>query len=281
MEKGKEPMIELAWGAHTDRGRRRELNEDSFVAEPPLFFVADGMGGHTAGERASATAIEAFSELRGRSLVGLDDVERAFARAVRDVSGIGAGIDAAGTTISGVAVTEQGGEAYWLVMNIGDSRTYRLAAGVLEQISVDHSEVQELVDKGEISSAEAERHPRRNVITKAVGAGSYDEPDYWLIPVAQGDRILVCSDGLSKELDTARLTQVLSEEESAQAAATRLVHEALLHGGRDNITVVVVDAIRDDGQGALDDTQTHVLDEDTLPRDLSKERTGDGPIQFG
>ncbi|MEV4991515.1 PP2C family protein-serine/threonine phosphatase [Pseudarthrobacter sp. LMD1-1-1.1] len=275
-------MIDLAWGAHSDRGRRRPLNEDSFLAEPPLFFVADGMGGHTGGDRASAAAIDAFGELRGRPIVALDDVERAFARAVQDVSGISTGADAAGTTISGVAVTEQGGEAYWLVVNIGDSRTYRLAAGVLEQISVDHSEVQDLVDKGEISATEAERHPRRNVITKAVGAGSYDEPDYWLLPIAQGDRIMVCSDGLSKELDAARLTQVLSEERSPQTAATRLVHEALLHGGRDNVTVVVVDALRANDRVAEVDALAQLPDEDTLPRVVStKERTGHGPLQLG
>lgn len=275
-------MIDLAWGAHSDRGRRRPLNEDSFLAEPPLFFVADGMGGHAGGDRASAAAIDAFGELRGRPIVALDDVERAFARAVQDVSGISTGADAAGTTISGVAVTEQAGEAYWLVVNIGDSRTYRLAAGVLEQISVDHSEVQDLVDKGEVSATEAERHPRRNVITKAVGAGSYDEPDYWLLPIAQGDRIMVCSDGLSKELDAARLTQVLSEERSPQTAATRLVHEALLHGGRDNVTVVVVDALRANDRVAEDDALAQLPDEDTLPRVVStKERTGHGPLQLG
>lgn len=275
-------MIDLAWGAHSDRGRRRPLNEDSFLAEPPLFFVADGMGGHAGGDRASAAAIDAFGELRGRPIVALDDVERAFARAVQDVSGISTGADAAGTTISGVAVTEQAGEAYWLVVNIGDSRTYRLAAGVLEQISVDHSEVQDLVDKGEISATEAERHPRRNVITKAVGGGSYDEPDYWLLPIVQGDRIMVCSDGLSKELDAARLTQVLSEERSPQTAATRLVHEALLHGGRDNVTVVVVDALRANDRVAEDDALAQLPDEDTLPRVVStKERTGHGPLQLG
>lgn len=275
-------MIDLVWGAHSDRGRRRPLNEDSYLAEPPLFFVADGMGGHTAGDRASAAAIDALAELRGLPLVALEDMERAFARAVQQVSGISAGADAAGTTISGVAVSEQGGEAYWLVVNIGDSRTYRLAAGVLEQISVDHSEVQELVDRGEITSAEAERHPRRNVITKAVGAGSYDEPDYWLIPISQGDRMVVCSDGLSKELDATRLTQVLTEETAPQAAATRLVHEALLHGGRDNVTVIVVDASRANGRDIGDDTLTTVPDEDTLPRvHNANERTGDGPIQLG
>lgn len=275
-------MIELSWGAHSDRGRRRPLNEDSFLAEPPLFFVADGMGGHAAGDRASAAVIEALAQLRTLPLIALDDVERAYACAVREVAGLATGADAAGTTISGVAVTEQGGEPYWLVVNIGDSRTYRLAAGVLEQISVDHSEVQELVDRGEISSAEAERHPQRNVITKAVGAGSYDEPDYWFIPVAQGDRIMVCSDGLSKELDAARLAQVLGEEQSAQAAATRLVHEALLHGGRDNVTVVVVDAVQTPGGDLGDTNLAQVPDEDTMPRVISvKERTGDAPIQFG
>lgn len=275
-------MIELVWGAHSDRGLRRTLNEDSYFAEPPLFLVADGMGGHSSGDRASAAAIDAFAELRGRDSVALEDVERAFARAVHEVTGIATDGSAPGTTISGVAVSEQNGEAYWLVVNIGDSRTYRWAGGSLEQISVDHSEVQELVELGELSPAEAEGHPRRNVITKAVGAGSRDEPDYWLIPAAKGDRIMVCSDGLSKELDAAQVARVLLEEASAQAAATRLVHEALLHGGRDNITVVVVDAVRLDEPSAHDDTSLHVLEEDTVPRGRATEgRTRDAPIQFG
>lgn len=273
-------MIELAWGAHSDRGLRRALNEDSCLAQPPLFLVADGMGGHASGDKASAAAIGAFAELSGHLSVSLEDIEQAFARAVRDVTGIDERGDA-GTTISGVAVSEQDGGTYWIVLNIGDSRTYRFADGVLEQISVDHSEVQELVERGELSVAEAERHPRRNVITKAVGAGSSDVPDYWLLPVADRDRILVCSDGLSKELTSTQLAGVLAEEASAQGAAVRLVHEALIHGGRDNITAVVVDALRTD-EADDDDTASYSLDEVTVPRPVvGEEGAGDAPLQLG
>ncbi|MEA5456393.1 protein phosphatase 2C domain-containing protein [Sinomonas sp. JGH33] len=273
-------MIELAWGAHSDRGLRRALNEDACLAQPPLFLVADGMGGHASGDKASAAAISAFAELSGRPSVSLEDVEQAFARAVHDVTGIDSRGDA-GTTISGVAVSEQDGGTYWLVLNIGDSRTYRLSNGVFEQISVDHSEVQELVDRGELSAADAERHPRRNVITKAVGAGSSDMPDYWLLPVRDRDRILVCSDGLSKELSSEQLANVLAEEASAQGAAVRLVHEALIHGGRDNVTAVVVDAIRS-GEPDDDDTATYSFDENTVPRPVAEEeRTPDAPLQLG
>lgn len=258
-------MIQLAWGAHSDRGLRRAQNEDSFLARPPLFFVADGMGGHSAGDRASAAAIGAFASLCGPATVALEDVENAFERAARAVSAIDP-LGDAGTTISGVALTQQRGEAYWLVVNIGDSRTYLLNSGRLEQISVDHSAVQELVERGELSAEEAERHPKRNVITKAVGAGSHDDPDYWLIPVEEGDRMMVCSDGLSKELGAEHLARILAEEPSAQAAATRLVHEALVHGGRDNITVVVVDA-SETGEVPEDlETLTRPADEDTVPR---------------
>lgn len=272
-------MIELAWGAHSDRGRRRALNEDSCLAQPPLFLVADGMGGHASGDKASAAAIGAFAELCGRPSVSLEDVERAFARAVREVSSVDSGGEA-GTTISGVAISEQDGGTYWLVVNIGDSRTYRLADGVLEQISVDHSEVQELVERGQISAEDAERYPRRNVITKAVGAGSHDVPDYWLLPASDGDRILVCSDGLSKELGLAELEAVLAAETSAQGAAARLVHEALIHGGRDNVTAVVVDAIRVDETG--DDPAMHPFDEDTVPRLIAREEgSEDAPLQLG
>lgn len=269
-----ERPVAVAWGAATDVGRRRTLNEDSFLADPPLFLVADGMGGHQAGEVASATVIDEFSRLRGRPSLTIEEVQHAL-RAARErvdtlPQGGGAG---AGTTLAGVAVADVDGEGYWLTINMGDSRTYRLSEGVLEQVSVDHSVVQELIDAGQLDAAEAARDARRNVITRAIGAGSDSEPDYWLLPAEEGDRILVCSDGLPTEIDDERIDQILRTESHPQSAADRLVSEAVAAGGRDNVTVLVIDAVAVRVRPGSDVRQTvpsipesHEVEEDTLPR---------------
>ncbi|HEY9307142.1 MAG TPA: protein phosphatase 2C domain-containing protein [Microbacterium sp.] len=236
--------IAVACGAATDAGLRRRINEDSYIAASPLFLVADGMGGHNAGEIASAAVIEEFATLAGRQSLTIDEVQTAVTASRRRVAmlppGAGAG---AGTTLAGVVIADVDGEGYWLAINLGDSRTYRLSEGRFEQVSVDHSVVQELVDSGQLAADAAERDSRRNVITRAIGAGSDSEPDYWLLPAEEGDRILVCSDGLSGELDRDALHAILLTETDPQAAATRLVHEAMVRGGRDNITALVVDAL--------------------------------------
>jgi PPM family protein phosphatase len=261
----------LLWGAATHRGARRRLNEDSYLAGGSVFFVADGMGGHEAGEVASAAAVDSLRPLVAVEIVGVDDV-RCRVRAAHDaVHGIetapGRG---AGTTLTGVALTEQGGEPYWLVVNLGDSRTYRLTGGELEQVSVDHSEVQELVDAGRITRAQASTHPRRHVVTRALGGPDDPDADYWFLPVHAGDRLLVCSDGLTGELPDDRIALVLLLEADPQAAADRLVREALAAGGRDNITVVVVDAsgLTDglESTAPRDGRAEHDDDEDTVPR---------------
>lgn len=269
--------IQLSWGARTDRGLLRRANEDALIAEFPLFLVADGMGGHEAGDIASGRALDAFRHLVGREAVALDDLVDAFHRAVRLVSQIQAEKASAGTTISGVAVSDLDGASHWLVMNIGDSRTYRLLGGELEQISVDHSAVQELIDAGRLAPADAERHPERHVITKAVGAGSTAEPDYWLIAANAGDRLLICSDGLSKEVDAARIASVLREEPSPEVAATRLVDEALRAGGHDNISVIVVDADTVSGD-EYPTVRLGELDADTVPRAENEEGASHGQI---
>lgn len=259
----------LTGGAATDAGRVRRLNEDSHVIGAPVYLVADGMGGHAAGERASAAAIAAMSTLVGHE-VSPDDVYQRVeaARALVEQIEVGPGREA-GTTLSGVVVTQQGGEPYWLVVNVGDSRTYRLADGALEQISVDHSEVQELLDAGDITLAEAPGHPLRNVVTKALGAGGWSDPDYWLLPIGSHDRVLVCSDGLTTELDDLAIAEVLRSEREPQAAAELLVRRAVEAGGRDNVTAVVVD-----GEQLLDLDATaprasavnEAADGDTRPR---------------
>jgi len=266
--------VTVVHGSATDPGLRRRVNEDSFIASSPLFLVADGMGGHSAGEIASATVIDEFSKLAGRASLTIDEVHTTLAEARRRVEALPPGMGAgAGTTLAGVVIADIDGEGYWLTINLGDSRTYRLSEGEFEQISVDHSIVQELIDSGELDAAAATRDSRRNVITRAIGAGSESEPDYWLIPAEEGDRILVCSDGLSGELDSDAIREVLLAERDPQAAATRLVHEAMLHGGRDNITALVVDAVRVHSRAPRAGHDTlpgesvvDHIDGDTLPR---------------
>lgn len=258
--------VRLEWGACTDRGLRRARNEDAFVAARPVFFVADGMGGHDAGDVASHAALDGFQAMAGRAVAEVAEVEAAFLAAVAAVDAIATGGSAAGTTLAGAALCRQDGVPYWLILNIGDSRVYLLRGGRFDQISVDHSAVQVLVDSGVLDAAQAHRHPQRNVVTRAVGAGSTGVPDFWMLPVETDDRLLVCSDGLSKELDAAGIRRALTEEPAPRAAAERLVHEALLHGGRDNVTVIVVDAcdvpVHDD-----DPTLPGVeVDDDTVPR---------------
>lgn len=228
------------WGSATDRGRIRSLNEDALLACPPVFLVADGMGGHDAGNVASRIVVDAFSTLVGHDTASPDSVHDAFTHAgtrMRETLGSRMG----GTTVAGVAVTEVDGAEYWLVFNIGDSRVYRVAEGALEQVSVDHSVVQELIDRGEITEADARVHPERHVITRAVGTGSDPDPDYWLIPVTSHDRLMLCSDGLTSELDDTTIVQALTTLDDPQQAADWLVGAAVEAGGRDNVTVVVVD----------------------------------------
>jgi len=250
-------------GAATDVGARRTLNEDSHLAAAPVFLVADGMGGHDAGEIASSTALRAFEPFVGRASLTVDEARDAFDLARRSVDALSAARErGAGTTFAGVIVTHVDGAGYWLAINLGDSRVYRLRDGRLQQISVDHSVVQELLDSGEITAEEAARDRRRNVITRAMGAGSDAQADFWMLPAARGDRMLICSDGMSNELSADRIATILRIEVSPQSAAARLVQEALMHGGRDNITAVVVDAI-----AVASAVDSDGIEEDTRPRE--------------
>ena len=267
--------IQVAVGAASHTGLRRRINEDSYLAQAPLFLVADGMGGHEAGELASAAVVEEFSALVGAPSLDVDQVRGALRRARTRVDALAGAGRAAGTTLSGVVVAEVGGVGYWLTMNVGDSRTYRFAAGVLEQISVDHSVVQELVDAGVLDDEGAARDRRRNEITRAIGAGSDGRADYWMMPAEPGDRMLVCSDGLSGEVDPVLLATVLAEERDPQDAALRLIHEALVAGGRDNVTAIVVDAVAVGGAEDLYDTapagaRRGDADADTRPRGATR-----------
>jgi protein phosphatase len=236
------PRLHCGYG--TDRGLRREANEDAFIAADPVFAVADGMGGHEAGEVASAICVRTLAELpqfktgsRDATADILQDYLLMADAGIRHATG-----SRAGTTLSGVVVVEQLDIPYWLVLNIGDSRTYRYSHGQLAQISVDHSEVQELLDTGQITEEEAAVYPRRHVVTRALGTGHDSEADYWLLPLEDGDRILVCSDGLNGELNDEQIAGILAAEADPQVAVDELIQAALRSGGRDNITAIVVDA---------------------------------------
>ncbi|WP_159501434.1 PP2C family serine/threonine-protein phosphatase [Microbacterium sp. 18062] len=274
--------IVLVTGARTDVGRVREINEDAVIAEHPVFLVADGMGGHEAGELASAAVVDAFRPLVGRTDVSPEDVVDAVTAAHAAVSRLArTRARGAGSTLAAVVAVAQGGTHGWLVVNIGDSRVYRLVGSTLEQLTVDHSVVQELVDEGKISRAEMSTYPGRNVITRAVGdQGS--AADYWLAPIITGERLLICSDGLSNDLTDEALRAGLSLGGSAQQTAHGLVDQALARGGRDNISAVVVD-VRSGGLAQRADEVTggfatsaeatvHTIDIDTRTSDRQRAR---------
>jgi protein phosphatase len=146
-----------------------------------------------------------------------------------------------GTTVSGIAVVTEDGAPRWAVFNVGDSRVYRFADGELVQVTVDHSEVQELVDAGLLDPDEAARHPLRNLLTRALGSRELSEVDVWVLEPQPGERFLACTDGLTGELDDDAIAGILAAEDDPQAAAEALVAAAVSAGGRDNVTAVVVD----------------------------------------
>ena len=234
--------IRLSWAAVTDVGRRRAANEDSFIAAPPIFAIADGMGGHLAGDRASAAVVLRLAEARTSDFIAPESIETALEKATADIHIISDGSElGVGTTVTGAALTMVDGDPYFAIFNIGDSRVYRFERNELAQVTVDHSLVQQLVDGGVITREQAHNHPDGNVITRAVGFQSTPTPDYWLLPLRAGLRLLVCSDGLTGEIDDERIRLHLAAGLSAEATASALVDAALSEGGRDNVTVLVVD----------------------------------------
>lgn len=253
-------QVESAAATHT--GRVRTVNEDAFLALPQLVVVADGMGGHASGDVASALAVTVFAELGERVPIRAEDVALAVDRAnTAIVAEAEAHPEKAGmgTTISGLAVVDEGGSPHWLVFNIGDSRVYRIANGTLHQLTVDHSEVAGLVATGRITERDALTHPLRHVITRSLGVVPSPVPDTWLVPVTVGDLFLVCSDGLTNELPNIEIARVVTGAPRLADAADTLVEAAVAAGGRDNVTVVLVATVEDkvvSGESMDSDTST-------------------------
>lgn len=239
--------------ARSDTGAVRQLNEDSYLAQDPVFVVADGMGGHARGELASATAVESLARTlqpgtrpTPDEVIAAIDEANAAVRALSSMDESGAAV--AGTTITGIVRvrTPELAAEQWMVVNVGDSRVYSWRDGQLRQLTVDHSAVQELFDAGLISREQAAVHPERNIITRALGAEDFVDTDSDLLDEHEGEAFLICSDGLTRELSDARIAEILSA--GGSDVADRLVEAAIEAGGHDNVTAVVVTSLRGSGE---------------------------------
>jgi len=225
--------------ALTDVGRMRAHNEDSVLAQPPLFVVADGLGGHEAGEVASSLAVETLRDHAPRrpDANALARAVRAANREVIRAAKEGIGKPGMGTTIT-AAIVEGG---HITLAHVGDSRAYLLHGGILQRLTDDHSMVADMVRRGQLTEADARVHPNRSVITRALGTDVNMVADTYEIDASYGDRLLLCSDGLSGMLDDARIAEVLGGYRDPAAAAQALIEAANEAGGHDNISVVIVD----------------------------------------
>lgn len=233
----------IAWtsAAATDVGSKRKINEDALLERPEagLWVVADGMGGHAAGDVASAAVVHPLGQVeRGESLAdfveAVEDSLLQVNRQLRDYAALELGGRTVGSTVVSLILSQRTGVCLWA----GDSRLYRLRNGQLTRLSRDHSAVQEMVEAGTISQAEADRHPKSNVITRAIGGGDVLFVDSAVFAPEPGDTYLLCSDGLYNEVGEDSIRRKLALDE--QEAVRRLVDEALHNGGRDNISVVIV-----------------------------------------
>lgn len=262
--------LSMAVGAVSDVGLKRKHNEDSILVLPAAFVVADGMGGYEAGDQASEAVIEAFRSVAdGLEALTLAQITEALELADEAVALVAGGTSrGAGSTVAGAILVEQAEAPHWLVFNVGDSRVYRHAGAALEQITVDHSLGQELYQLGRISAAELAVFKDRNVITRAIGAAEA-EADSWTMPVRTGERLLICSDGLTSEVPDELIRATLTAAAEPGDAAEELVVLAKRGGGRDNISVIVIDVL-EGGQAFDVDEMTvgHVdsfLEESTAP----------------
>ena len=231
-------------GFITDVGKIRKMNQDFLAVSNSLFIVADGMGGHRGGEAASEIAAKKLFEKQTYSTVQSfrDQVIEANT-AVRAIAETNSELEGMGTTLCGITLVEPStGNAETLaVANIGDSRIYLLSQGKFSQITEDHSLVEEMRREGKITEKEAESHPHRNIITRALGIDVEANVDCWEVPIHKDDRFLLCTDGLSNEVSAEEIRHILEKVDSPQEAAEQLVRLANSNGGNDNTTVVIVD----------------------------------------
>jgi protein phosphatase len=233
-------------GARTDVGKIRSRNEDSYLVDEPLFIVADGMGGHRGGNVASALTVETIRDAAPDWGAMGSELTEAIRRANRVVFERSAGdkeLHGMGTTVTVL----QTGDRNARIVHVGDSRAYLFREGALQQLTDDHTLVQQMVNDGKISSDEAAHHPARNIVTRGLGLEKDVRVDELTLDVHPGDRVMLCSDGLTGMVDDDAIRQILEREPDPQAAAEALVELAVERGGEDNVTVIVVDVLEGDG----------------------------------
>lgn len=250
-------VVRTRWGAATDQGPRPD-NEDHWAAQPPLYAVADGMGGHAGGGRASEVAIQAFTgALSGDALNGreadVNDLDHAISVAAQAVMALATPSSmsdedkdlanivlagAPGTTLTGVLIASHEERPQWLVFNVGDSRTYLINDGQIRAMTKDHSARQEARD----AQWSPDELPAANIITRALGGGMPGPPqaDFTVTTIAPGDRVVICSDGVHSAIDDAEMVRIVTQSDDAQRAANALVDAALERQTRDNATVVTI-----------------------------------------
>ncbi|GGE82064.1 serine/threonine-protein phosphatase [Mycetocola zhadangensis] len=227
----------------SETGHVRAHNEDSLIAEAPIFAVADGMGGHTRGDLASQAMVHQLSySIRRGEPTTPEAVFTAITAANSLIASWAETTGIAGTTVAGLALVSLSSQAdcHWMAFNIGDSRVYLWDDHELRQVTVDHSAIQELIDAGSITQFEALTHPERNVVTRAVGVETDADPDVWLLPASDHQTFLICSDGLTREVSPEQIEAVLRS--GVEDPADRLLQLALDAGAHDNVTILIVDS---------------------------------------
>lgn len=269
--------MNVSVGAKSDVGRVRKGNEDAMLVDAPLFVVADGMGGHLAGDVASATAVETIKrsaeEQPPKEPSNLESYVRAANKAIWEKALDDTQLQGMGTTCTLLFL--DGATAH--IAHVGDSRAYLLRDGEFSQLTEDHTLVERMVREGKIEREEAARHPQRSIITRALGVESDVEVDLSTFEVTEGDRVLLCSDGLSSMVNDGEIEGILRSASGAPGAADELVNAALEAGGEDNVTVVVLDFLAD---GALAPATETPQRHDTTPRQPTEEGSEE-PVRRG
>jgi serine/threonine protein phosphatase PrpC len=257
--------MKVSIGAATDIGQVREGNEDSFLVVAPLYAVADGMGGHRGGEVASSLALETVQGMFERREGSLADQVVEANRTVFDRSQNDRSVSGMGTTLTAALV--DGGRVH--LVHVGDSRAYLLRGGELAQLTEDHTLVHRMVMEGEISQEEAETHPQRSILTRALGVDQSVQVDEGDVEVSDGDRLLLCTDGLTGMVPEGQIREILLESADPQEAVEKLVKVANRAGGIDNITAVILD-FSEDGSGPGETKQTAIPQQPTMERPVAE-----------
>lgn len=268
--------LRLAWGGATDQGRIRANNQDAMYADSALFVVADGMGGHQGGEVAANLAVRTVAKADREGLAQLRDAITEANQVVHETAIEQPELHGMGTTLTALAVSREAESPQFVILNVGDSRIYRHRNSQLEQLTEDHSYVAELMRRGELDEDAAAVHPYRNMLTRAIGVHAEVEIDDWVLDPVAGDRFILCSDGVTNELDDSEIAEQLTLGQDPSATAKALVGLANDRGGRDNSTVLIVDvhvelvdSTDEDLPPEDDDSQSPILappDQPNLPK---------------